>query len=429
MRRAAIAILLLLLVAPLAAPVPAAAAPAAQGSSACEVAVNAALSVRGYPYVWGAKGPASFDCSGLTYWAYQQAGINIGVSTYDQQAAGVPIACTLADLHGSSSTCWQPGDLILLSYTGGQHVALYAGSGLFMDAYNPSTGVILHDVAADSFYQDHFWQARRPVECAGVSIDPGAPTALPPGSSPGIESIANILPPIALQLPWSCGACSTGQAQIATLEYPSFGPDPLYPFKWFGVWLWNEIFRSLICWLLAIAQALLNALSIAFNAVIVAGINLFWRLLVLFMLWFRDTFLALWGFVAWLRGLLWSWYGAVLDQVQQIAAIGLAVQALAQLASEAIAAVGEMVINLAQGIAYLVGLFMAIIPGMVVAIFSPTAPPQLAEIQTFFLFQWFIDFLRAFADSKLWWAWASFIAIVYLRFVLWLLDELSTLNQ
>ncbi len=41
-------------------------------------AVKAALSKLGRPYVWGAKGPSSFDCSGLTQWAWRQAGVNLG---------------------------------------------------------------------------------------------------------------------------------------------------------------------------------------------------------------------------------------------------------------------------------------------------------------------------------------------------------------
>jgi hypothetical protein len=427
MRRAAIILLLTLIIGAINPP-PAIAAPAAQGSSTCETAVYAALAKQGAAYVWGAKGPGSFDCSGLTYWAYQQAGINIGISTYDQQAIGSPTGCTLSDLSGGDTVCWRPGDLIFLSYSGGQHVALYAGEGLFIDAYNASTGVILHDVAADSYYWDHFWHARRPTECGEVSISPGTPTPLPTGNSPDIEAIANILGPISLELPWACGSCG-GQAEIETLEYPAFGPDPLYPFKWFGVWLWNEVFRSLICWLLAIAQAMLNAAAYAINTVYVAGINLVWRLAVLALLWIRDMFLSIWVFVGWLRLMLWQLYGSLLGVIDQIGVVIEWLEIIGAFITNVIAAIADLVIALAQGIAYFIGLFMAIVPGMVLAVFDPTAPPELAEAQQFFLFQWLIDILQAFADSKLWWAWMSFVAITYLRFGLWLLDEIATMNQ
>ena len=65
----------------------AAAIPAGAGGAA----VRAALSKRGVPYVWGAKGPDSFDCSGLTRWAWQQAGVQLGDDTYTQVAQGIPV--------------------------------------------------------------------------------------------------------------------------------------------------------------------------------------------------------------------------------------------------------------------------------------------------------------------------------------------------
>ncbi|WP_308289844.1 NlpC/P60 family protein [Mycolicibacterium mageritense] len=55
-------------------------------------AVAAALSKRGRPYVWGAKGPSVFDCSGLTQWAWKQAGVQLGPDTYTQINNGVPVA-------------------------------------------------------------------------------------------------------------------------------------------------------------------------------------------------------------------------------------------------------------------------------------------------------------------------------------------------
>ncbi|MBV8862446.1 MAG: C40 family peptidase, partial [Mycobacterium sp.] len=57
-----------------------------------EVAVRAALGKLGRPYVWGAKGPSSFDCSGLTGWAWRQAGIALGADTYQQIRDGVAVA-------------------------------------------------------------------------------------------------------------------------------------------------------------------------------------------------------------------------------------------------------------------------------------------------------------------------------------------------
>jgi cell wall-associated NlpC family hydrolase len=56
------------------------------------VAATAALSKQGTPYVWGAKGPDRFDCSGLTQWAWAQAGVHLGPDTYSQVIQGIPVA-------------------------------------------------------------------------------------------------------------------------------------------------------------------------------------------------------------------------------------------------------------------------------------------------------------------------------------------------
>ena len=42
----------------------------------------------GKPYVWGATGPNSFDCSGLMQWAYKKIGVNIPRTSYDQSRYG-----------------------------------------------------------------------------------------------------------------------------------------------------------------------------------------------------------------------------------------------------------------------------------------------------------------------------------------------------
>jgi peptidoglycan DL-endopeptidase CwlO len=62
------------------------------GGPAAQQAVKAALTRLGRPYVWGAKGPDAFDCSGLVKWSYAQAGITVGESTYAQIAQGESVA-------------------------------------------------------------------------------------------------------------------------------------------------------------------------------------------------------------------------------------------------------------------------------------------------------------------------------------------------
>jgi peptidoglycan DL-endopeptidase CwlO len=88
-------------------------------------ALQFALSRRGDPYVWGAAGPSSFDCSGLVLWAYAQVGISLPHFTGDQWNMGVHVS--RADL--------QPGDLVFF-YPDIGHVGLYIGNGLMVDAPN-----------------------------------------------------------------------------------------------------------------------------------------------------------------------------------------------------------------------------------------------------------------------------------------------------
>lgn len=97
------------------------------GSSVGAVALRAALTRRGYPYVWGAAGPTAFDCSGLVMWAYEQEGIQLDHYTGDQWNEGEHI----------SRSQLQPGDLVFF-YADISHVGLYIGNGLMVDA--PSFG-------------------------------------------------------------------------------------------------------------------------------------------------------------------------------------------------------------------------------------------------------------------------------------------------
>ena len=96
------------------------------GNSVGAVALRAALTRRGYPYVWGG-GPTSFDCSGLVMWAYEQEGIQLDHYTGDQWNEGQHV----------SRGQLQPGDLVFF-FADISHVGLYIGNGLMVDA--PSFG-------------------------------------------------------------------------------------------------------------------------------------------------------------------------------------------------------------------------------------------------------------------------------------------------
>lgn len=93
------------------------------GSGKGYAALQAALSKIGSPYIWGATGPSSFDCSGLTSWAFAQAGVSIPRSAEAQAGSGTPVS--RADL--------QPGDLVFF-YSPVSHVGIYAGNGMVVHA-------------------------------------------------------------------------------------------------------------------------------------------------------------------------------------------------------------------------------------------------------------------------------------------------------
>ncbi len=115
---------------------PAAAAPQDAGPrTKAQIAVAAALTKEGAPYVYGAAGPRAFDCSGLTSWAWAQAGVSIPRTSAGQaQLQYVPLDQL------------QPGDLVTY-YSPVHHVALYIGNGQIIDASTESKPIFITTVA------------------------------------------------------------------------------------------------------------------------------------------------------------------------------------------------------------------------------------------------------------------------------------------
>lgn len=103
----------------------------ADASPAGQVAVAAALSKLGARYVWGASGPNQFDCSGLTSWAWAQAGVSIPRTSRDQSTM---TAVPLDQL--------RPGDLVTY-YSPVSHVAMYIGNGKVVQASTESMPVYI----------------------------------------------------------------------------------------------------------------------------------------------------------------------------------------------------------------------------------------------------------------------------------------------
>ncbi|WP_308164004.1 C40 family peptidase [Nonomuraea sediminis] len=100
------------------------------GVGKAAAAARWALTQQLKPYVWGAAGPSSYDCSGLVMAAYQTVGISLPHYTGDQWTAGRHI----------SREELQPGDLVFF-YSDLHHVGIYIGGGMMVHA--PQTGDVV----------------------------------------------------------------------------------------------------------------------------------------------------------------------------------------------------------------------------------------------------------------------------------------------
>jgi peptidoglycan DL-endopeptidase CwlO len=113
-------------------------APAPSTRRSAQVAVDTAVAQVGKPYQWGANGPNSFDCSGLTSFAWRAAGVDITRTSRSQYAATKRVS--RSDL--------QPGDLVFYSRSGPagiSHVAMYIGNGRVVEASRAGVPVRISD--------------------------------------------------------------------------------------------------------------------------------------------------------------------------------------------------------------------------------------------------------------------------------------------
>lgn len=102
--------------------------------------VNGAYAQLGKPYVWGAQGPNSFDCSGLMNYLYTNiAGLSIGSWTVPQESSGTKISVSEANI----------GDLLFWGSAGSTyHVAMYIGNGQYIAAPKPGDVVKVGNISS-----------------------------------------------------------------------------------------------------------------------------------------------------------------------------------------------------------------------------------------------------------------------------------------
>ena len=127
-------------------------------SSAVDVVIKSAMAQLGKRYIWAASNPnVGFDCSGLMYYAFGQAGYKLNRVAADQVRNGSPIA----------KSQLQPGDMVFFSNSGPGgyigHVGLYIGDGKMIHASDPSTGVIISNIMS-GYYANTYSGAVRVIK-------------------------------------------------------------------------------------------------------------------------------------------------------------------------------------------------------------------------------------------------------------------------
>ncbi|MFD8566556.1 C40 family peptidase [Streptomyces sp. NPDC057694] len=92
----------------------------------------------GDAYVMGGTGPSSWDCSGLVQAAFKQAGVDLPRTSQEQSTAGTSVSLSSV----------QVGDILYWGGAGSAyHVGVYIGNGQYLDAANPSKGVVIQDLS------------------------------------------------------------------------------------------------------------------------------------------------------------------------------------------------------------------------------------------------------------------------------------------
>ncbi|MEV2197546.1 C40 family peptidase [Streptomyces phaeochromogenes] len=110
----------------------------APASGSVGTVINFLKAQLGDAYVMGASGPDAWDCSSLVQAAYKQVGVDLPRVSQDQSVAGTPVSLSNV----------QVGDILYWGGAGSAyHVGVYIGNGQYLDAANPSKGVVIQDLS------------------------------------------------------------------------------------------------------------------------------------------------------------------------------------------------------------------------------------------------------------------------------------------
>jgi len=139
-------------------------------TASAEHAVELAARLIGRPYEWGAEGPGSFDCSGLTQYVYGETGVELPRRAIDQSRVGDAVRRL------------QRGDLLFFASDQGRslvtHVGIYEGGGMMIDA-SQRHGRVRRDDLDEQFWSDRFMFARRITGISAGTRPARAPTERP----------------------------------------------------------------------------------------------------------------------------------------------------------------------------------------------------------------------------------------------------------
>lgn len=124
---------------------------APQASTVSSKVVELAASKAGRPYVYGAAGPNSFDCSGFVQYIYSQVGISLNRTSYSQVNNGYYV----------DKNSLKPGDIVFFKQGGSvDHVGIYMGNGKMIHASKPGD-VVKYDSIVSGYYNNCYYTARR----------------------------------------------------------------------------------------------------------------------------------------------------------------------------------------------------------------------------------------------------------------------------
>jgi peptidoglycan DL-endopeptidase CwlO len=181
--------------------------------STTSVALTWAFAELGKPYVWGATGPNTFDCSGLTQFVWRQAGVAIPRVAADQDTWAIPVP--LSQL--------LPGDLVFYGTTEIHHVGIYIGDGLMINA--PHTGDVVR--VSSIWWSDLAGFGR--IHAPGTPVPAHQPPTIDKPSVPAVIPTAGPVPSQTKPPPgWKPTPGSSTPIDLST-DGDSKGTDPGSP--------------------------------------------------------------------------------------------------------------------------------------------------------------------------------------------------------